>query len=42
MTDKKEKKEDLPKVDVPDKYQPYEHVSVDRKNQKYFRDFDED
>jgi len=42
MTDKKEKKEDLPKVDVPDKYQPYKDVSVDRKNQKYFRDFDED
>lgn len=42
MTDKKEKKEDLPKVDVPDKYQPYEDVSVDRKNQKYFRDSDED
>jgi hypothetical protein len=42
MTDKKEKKEDLPKVDVPDKYQPYEEVSVDRKNEKYFIDSDED
>lgn len=42
MTDKKEKKEDLPEVDVPDKYQPYEDVSVDRKNQKYFIDSDED
>lgn len=42
MTDKKEKKEDLPKVNVPEKYQPYEKVSVDRKNQKYFVDMDED
>lgn len=42
MVDKKEKKEDLPEVDVPDKYQPYEEVSVERKNQKYFIDSDED
>ena len=42
MTDKKEKKEDLPKLEVPDKYQPYEGVSVDRKNQKYFIDSEED
>ncbi len=42
MTDKKEEKEDLPKVEVPDKSQPYEDVSVDRKNQKHFIDSEED
>jgi len=39
MTEKKDKKEDLPKLKVPDKYQPLENVSVDRKNEKHFRDF---
>ena len=38
MTDE-EKQEDLPKLNVPDKYQPFENVSVDRKNEKFFRDF---
>lgn len=38
MTDEK-KKEDLPKLNVPDKYQPFENVSADRKNEKFFRDF---
>ncbi len=42
MTGKKEEKEDIPQVEVPDKYQPYEDVSVDRKNQKYFIDSKED
>ena len=41
MPDKKEKKENLPEVNVPNKYKPYEKVSVERKNQKYFVDMDD-
>jgi len=26
MSDKKEKKEELPKIDAPDKYQPYDKI----------------
>jgi len=36
-----EEKEDLPKLDVPEKFEPFSNVSVDRKNEKYFRDFDD-
>jgi len=32
--------EDLPKLDVPEKFEPFSNVSVDRKNEKYFRNFD--
>ena len=32
---KKERKLTLPKLDVPDKYQPYKDVSVDRRNEKW-------
>ena len=38
MTDKKEKKKELPKIEVPEKYQPYDEVSVSRKNAKFFID----
>ena len=38
MTDKKDEKDELPKIEVPEKYQPYDNVSVSRKNEKYFID----
>lgn len=41
MTEKKEKKKELPKIEVPEKYQPYDNVSVLRKNEKYFIGSDE-
>jgi len=41
MTDEKEEKDELPKIEVPEKYQPYDNVSVLRKNEKYFIDSDE-
>ena len=41
MTDEEEEKDELPKIEVPEKYQPYEGVSELRKNEKYFVDSDE-
>lgn len=42
MGDKKEKREDLPKLDVPKDYEPLTNVSVDRRNERYFRDFEDE
>ena len=44
MKEKKEAKEsEEPKRrELPEEYKPYESVSVDRRNERYFRDFDDE
>jgi len=37
---KDSKKEDLPILNVPPKYQPLKNVSLDRKDQKKYKNFD--